>query len=279
MKPIFILAAGRSGSKLLRSFLSMPDNVYEVPFDIGYIWHKYILSNYHDFILDDYNDPLIVNNTRNNLLNMLSKKTKNNHSFFVEKSVSNSLNPFFVREVFPEAKIVVLIRNPFAVYESTMRVWDQKVSFKYALKKMVYAPSFNIKYIKKFLLNYIGNKPDFSVWGPVYNGMYDDIKSFGKDYAVAKQVSSCISNIYYFSKNDNNNFVIKYEDFIQSQNSRYDLLNYCDLTPFTPNALLDNFTKNIKTSRINMWQKNHKISSNATKYLQSTANLTDYNVF
>ena len=127
-------------------------------------------------------------------------------------------------------------------------------------------------------LNYIGNKPHVSVWGPVYNGMYEDMKSFGKDYTVAKQVSTCISNIYHFSRNDNNNYVIKYEDFIQSHNSRKDLLEYCELKSFTTNALLANFTKNIRTDRINIYQNSLNISPNAMNYLETTANLVEYKV-
>ena len=154
MKPILILSAARSGSKLLRSFLSLPDNVYEVPYDIGYIWNKYILTNYHDFTIDDNNDLSVIKNTKKKFIKYCIKKIKKQIFFFVEKSVSNSLNPLFVRKVFPEATIVILIRNPFSVYESTMRVWDQKVTFKYALKKMVYAPHFDVKYIIKFFKLY-----------------------------------------------------------------------------------------------------------------------------
>jgi hypothetical protein len=61
-------------------------------------------------------------------------------SVLVEKTCANCLRPEFVRQCFPEAKFVQIVRNAVDTTSSTLGRWNANFDFKYALRKVRFVP-------------------------------------------------------------------------------------------------------------------------------------------
>jgi hypothetical protein len=103
--PIIIIAAARSGTKMLRAALAASPEFVDFSYDINYIW-KY--GNYH-IPHDELTEDNLTDDVRKFIRKRFQKLlVKSNAKRVLEKTVSNSLRVDFVREVFPNSKIIHL---------------------------------------------------------------------------------------------------------------------------------------------------------------------------
>lgn len=284
MQPIFILSAGRSGSKLTRSFVGRFNNVYEIPFDIGYVWTRSLIMDACSDYISELNVNFNYSETRRHIDQIINSNKKPNHKFFIEKSVPNSLRPEIIRKVYPDAKIICLIRHPYAVFESTLRVWNTPPKYGYLIRKFLYAPHFDVKYLFKLVRNIavklFVKHPRQSVngsWGPKYKGITADLLTENLEIVVARQVYHCSKSVIEYCDSDKNCFLIRYEDLLLDDLERKNLLKFCGLDAETDfeNKLLE-FEKEIDRENIYKWQKTLIKSSKAYEILQKTALILKY---
>ena len=284
MQPIIILSAGRSGSKLARSFVGRFSDVYEIPFDIGYVWTRSLLMDTNEEYVSELNDDFNYSETRRHIDKIINSHKKPHHKFFVEKSVPNSLRPEIIRKVYPDAKIICLVRNPYAVFESTLRVWNTPPKYGYLFKKFLYAPNFDLKYLLKLISNIavklFVKSPSPSVngsWGPKYMGMTADLLTEDLEIVVAKQVYHCSKSVLGYDRSDKNCFFIKYEDLLLDHLEREKLLKFCGLEAADDfQDKLAEFEQEIDTENMYKWQKILIKSSEANKILRKTGLLLNY---
>lgn len=191
--PVFLIGAGRSGTKFLRACLSASDEVDSVPYDIGYVWRFGNETVAHDeLVSSDVSEKIrryIVST-----LPTLTSSNKPDGKFLIEKSVPNALRISFINEVYPDAKFVHLVRDGRAVIESSIRQWRNPVSKGYLVKKLKYFPWKNYRYAIWFLFNLVRSKfsKQPSIWGPRYKGIMEDVASLTLEEVCAKQWSKCV---------------------------------------------------------------------------------------
>lgn len=147
-KPIIIVGAPRSGTKMLRGILASHPDIAVFPSEIDYIW-KYGNEN---FPTDQLTPELATARVRQYIHKQFSAlSARHSDARIVEKSVANTLRVSFVHAVFPDAYFIHLIRDGRANVESVRRSWESGASLKYILQKfeglnwldaMLFAPDY-----------------------------------------------------------------------------------------------------------------------------------------
>lgn len=191
--PVFLIGAGRSGTKFLRACLSASEEVDSLPYDINYIW-RYGNENRVDdeLALEDIDSKIKQYIVKN--LPRLATKNKSRAKFIIEKSVSNSLRVSFINDIFPNSKFIHIRRDGRAVIESSIRQWKQPSNTRYLVEKLKYFPIKNYRYAVWFLSNLIKSKTTAqpAIWGPRYKGLNEDLLALGVEAVAAKQWSRCV---------------------------------------------------------------------------------------
>ena len=180
MNQVFILGAGRSGTKILRDCLGSATDVSCIPYDIGYVWRSGNESISHDELLPSDLTPEKARIIRSSISQLAKRASKApDFSTVLEKSVPNALRPLFIKSVFPDAKLIHMVRDGRQVIESSMRNWESPSDTGYFLDKLKYFPLRNITYALWYAKNRLigGKTKNVRVWGPRYDGMQADANS------------------------------------------------------------------------------------------------------
>ena len=175
IKPIFIISLPRAGSTLLQRILGYHDNIYTtsetwmlLPFlyilkkkgVYSEYWHRSTSVAFKDFIGEmpqgkkDYFESL-----REFVLDLYSKAAAD-EEFFLEKTPRYHLILTDLIKVFPDAKIIILVRHPIAILNSIIETWGEGAWNLFKYKIDLYVGLMNILSVYKenksrfFLLNY-----------------------------------------------------------------------------------------------------------------------------
>jgi len=179
VNPIFIIGAARSGTKILRDLLYESDNCSRIPYDINFVWRYGNEKLNHDCLNPNLINKKNLTFIKKYLNKMHETKIKNEKpSLVFEKTVSNSLRPLFVHKCFPNSKIILLVRNGYAVTESAYRAWTLPSKTMYLLSKLKYFPLICYKYAFWYLLQQVRRKVTKirPTWGPRYVGIDEDLR-------------------------------------------------------------------------------------------------------
>jgi len=218
--PIIIVAAGRSGSKMLRSIIgSHPDIVY-FPREINYIWRHGNTTFPTDELRPEHARPEVVHYIRKRFWQF---GRAHGGARVLEKTCANSLRAEFVHAVFPEAYIIHLVRDGRAVAESARRRWLAKPEFKYLLEKARWVPFQDVPYyglrFLKFQLQRFGNEEKApSSWGPRFDGLNDIVKKKALIEICGIQWRTCVEAAEdAFSRLPSRQVMtVRYEDMVQA---------------------------------------------------------------
>jgi hypothetical protein len=272
MKPVFIVGAARSGTKLLRDLIHECHACERIPYDINFVWRYGNERLKHDLLSPEtltLKNKKFIKQAIFKLREM--KNASQEPSVFVEKTVSNSLRPLFVHNCFPESKIIHLVRNGFAVTESACRVWNLPNQSRYLLSKLKYFPLACYKYAFWYLLQEIekGIKKTPRTWGPRYQGIDYDLKTKPLHEVCALQWFFSIT-ISFSELNKIPNQQVKtisYEELIKNKNC---IESICTFLNIDPSGALAKWDKVI-TNQNNLKWKN-KLTSNQLSEISNVFN-------
>jgi hypothetical protein len=179
-QPVIILGAARSGTKYLRDILSLAPNAAKVPYDINYIW-RYRNGEHPDDALPAANVTPAIAKFVGEQVHRLADASPASDAVVFEKTVGNTLRVPFVDAVFPNAKLIHLVRDGRAVTESAMRQWTEPMDKGRLFEKLKGVPLQNLGYVAWFGTNFLKGKlsgrSGGHVWGPRYPGIDADIEA------------------------------------------------------------------------------------------------------
>lgn len=188
-RPIIILGAARSGTKLLRSIINASAHVSAVPYDVNYIW-RFGNENFdHDALPKEAATKDICMFIRAQLL---KSSSANEMTRIVEKTVSNALRIPFVNAVLPDAQYIFIVRDGRDVVESALRCWQQRPEIGYMLQKLRTYPwqhcmSYAIRVGLGLVTQRLGMGVSNHSWGPRYPGINHDLGVLDLATICAKQ--------------------------------------------------------------------------------------------
>jgi len=256
---VFLLGAGRSGTKFLRDVLGVSPNIGVIPYDIGYVWRYGNESFSSDEFTPEMITPSIEKNIRKILPTLVEKNDNSQIEILIEKSVPNTLRPSFVRAIYPDAKFIHLIRDGRSVTESAMRLWSTPPKKGYLLKKMRYFPwrsySYALWYFRNLLKGVFRFGQSQSLWGPRYSGIDKEVGILPLELICARQWKRCvevsISQLKSFPKDKV--LTIHYEDLVKDQ--KY-LEGVCDFIGVSNKQdVMSNYDKKVVRSNVDKWRE------------------------
>jgi hypothetical protein len=256
---VFLLGAGRSGTKFLRDILDSSSSIGVIPYDVGYVW-RYGNENFSsDELIPEMITPSIEKNIKNILPALVKKNGDDQIEILIEKSVPNTLRPSFIRRIYPDAKFIHLIRDGRSVTESAIRLWSSPPKKRYLLKKIRYFPwrsySYAIWYFKNFLKGIFQYGQNQRIWGPRYSGIDKDVEVLPLELICARQWKRCVetslSQLDSFPRDKV--LTVHYEDLIKDQKYVEKICNFIGVS--NKQDILDNYNKRVVRSNVDKWRE------------------------
>jgi len=193
-RPIVILGAARSGTKMLRTVLGAHPGVSVVPWDVNFVWKYGNYSTPHDELTTAH----LSDRASRFIRRSLSRHLQSPGSRLVEKTVGNTLRPGYVDAVLPDALFVHLIRDGRDVAESARRMWRAPMDWRAVLPKLrafppAALPTYGVQYARAYLERRLGLRQGaVSTWGPRWQAIDADVARLPLLEVCAMQWVHCV---------------------------------------------------------------------------------------
>lgn len=193
--PIIIIAAGRSGTKLLRNMLCTHSKLVTWPCDeINPIW-RYGHPRYPtDELKPEHATPRIKRYIRSKFEEI---RNRYGGERVVEKTCANSLRVEYVYEIFPDAQFIHLIRDGRDAAASARRRWSGEAELEYMLRKARWIPLADIPYygfqfVRNRFYRLLNSEKQLRTWGPRFTGIDELVKTKSLIETCGIQWATCI---------------------------------------------------------------------------------------
>jgi hypothetical protein len=256
-RPIILLGNFRSGTTLLQRVIASNPDVVPLYEPVG-LWLYADPSREHDeFEAADATDR-VKRYVRGEFLKF---QQANGNRIIIEKTPHNILRIPYVREIFPDAHYLYIVRNPLSFVSSVELKWQRPARSKRLWQRIRTTPVSQLHhYVGRFINqqwnNRILKKKYLSVWGPRYKGIQSDLKQDGLMKVIARQWSRATSKAERDLTDFEDGRVLKlrYEDFVQDPLGHLErICAHCEL-PMTP-EMVDYVKGEVKTDRNQKWQR------------------------
>ena len=216
---VIIIGAARSGTNMLRDALVKFQSCDTWDCDeINYIW-RYGNRNYP-------NDELTSNDANAKAISYINRAfdrcaKQKECEYLVEKTCANSLRVSFVDKVVENALYLNIVRDGSDVVSSAFDRWTANVDAGYFAKKAKYVPLGDLpfylsRYASHRLQRIFREDNSLPSWGPVYNGMMEDVENLTVPEVCALQWKNCVEHsAVQLSQSKNPVLTIVYEDFVR----------------------------------------------------------------
>ena len=275
-KPIFIIGAGRSGTTILKKTLSHHPEFYATAFELNYLWRAGNAGLLHDQIdPDEHSGKISKSYIRFMLWQMLKRSGKKR---LVEKTVANVMRVPYIYSVFPEARVIHIIRDGRDVAASAMKRWRAHSGGGYLFRKALTIPPFDLprygfRYLKNKVKRAVNKTGHDASWGPRWPDMDEEIKGLPLPAICARQWVKSIEAVEdaKWDFPDGQYTEIRYEDLLKNTGAVLDhLQTFLELGK--PPAEMWNYAKNNIRDQGNGWEKN--LSENDLALIMSEAGET-----
>ena len=248
LEPLIILGAPRCGTNMLRDSLLMHKPYVSWPCDeINYIW-RYGNSSYPT-------DELPVSALTPKIISYIHRQFKTAYTkascqdtdspadsprILVEKTCANTLRTNFVRKVFPNAKYLIIKRDPYDAIVSTRSQYMASLRPLYLLKKARFVPIsdlpyYSLKYFRSRFSRLFALDRSLPSWGPLFDNYQALRASSSLLEFCAHQHRRCVDGIQRFVRTTHPSLfaVITYEDFVSDPVSNLSsAIDHLGLPPF-----------------------------------------------
>jgi hypothetical protein len=190
----FIVGSPRSGTKIFRDTLQVFPNIWATNHPLEDVWIEGLQQPPHDAYSPDSITPEIRESIRTQFDSL-----GDDSPILIEKNVRNSLRIPYIREIFPDAHFIHIIRHPLDVVMSLRKRWQNPIDWNYYLSGKVFelTPREILEYSWdlgwKFLERLLRGQKRVDIWGPHYPGIRDDLESKSLLEVCALQWKKCVT--------------------------------------------------------------------------------------
>ena len=218
-RPVIILGAARSGTRILRAVIASHPDMVAIPHDINFIW-KY--GNYrinHDELI-----PANVTPRSAAFIRMFFERFRKGCAEIrvIEKTVSNTIRVDFVRTIFPSCQFIHLIRDGRDVSASSMLQWQARFQSMTVLDKLKYfpiraLPNYGGHYALAYLTQTFSREKRVSSWGVRLKDLDEFVKRYSLLEVCGLQWSRCVEHTVdaWASIPKADKLEVRYELFVQ----------------------------------------------------------------
>ena len=164
--------------------------------EINYIW-RYGNRNHpnDEFTRDMATDP-VARFVRGQFDKLARRKQL---TTVVEKTCANSLRCEFVDEIFPESRLIHIVRDGRDVAVSASRRWNARLDIPYLLRKARFVPPSDLfYYARRYLANRVyrwtSGQKRLAFWGPRFLGFEDVVRNHPLLVTCALQWARCVES-------------------------------------------------------------------------------------
>ena len=218
-KKVIIIGAGRSGTNMLRDTLVRFDSCDTWDCDeINYIWRYGNRDHVSDELLRSHQTAKSTQYINSAFEKIADQKKCN---FVIEKTCANSLRVSYLDAVVQDAIYINIVRNGEDVVSSAFDRWTAGVEPGYLARKLKYVPIADLPY---YMTRYASHRvqrlfrEDNSLpsWGPVYDGMREDVKNHTIPEVCALQWKHCVERSHtQLTASRNRVLTVNYEKFVK----------------------------------------------------------------
>lgn len=185
--PIIILGNTRSGTTILQKVLCVHPELAKW-YEPRTVWLYADPARPHDeFDASDATDRV----KRHVRKSFLAFQRQRGNRVVVEKTPANILKISYVREIFPDATYLFIVRDPFSFISSVELKWQRPVSARGIRRRLLQTPVTQLPhYAGRFfgqLRKRVTGQKYLPIWGPRYAGIQEDLASHDLMTVIARQ--------------------------------------------------------------------------------------------
>jgi len=252
--PLIMIGAHRSGTTWLGEALSKAADIAYWP-EPNHVWTWGNWSLPDDVLGPEHATPRV----KAHLHRVFHRYTRRVSSEkFCEKTPSNCLRVPFIREVFPDAKYIFLVRDGRSIFRSTRQVLDEGVAWiKFVNRFRRMSPGdlpYMVSRLPRVLGKLTGQTPKY--WGPRPEGWQTWLENDSTNVMLAKQWACTIAKAAAdFEQMDPAQYVtLRYEDMLASpREAMTQVLEFLEVRDVQP--VFDYVETSVDRSRLQPWRE------------------------
>jgi hypothetical protein len=193
--PVIIIGAPRSGTNMLRDALCCLPGLGTWPCDeINTIW-RYGNPRWPS---DELPPELATDRVAGYIESRFARLARARRlQIVVEKTCANSLRVPYVNAVLPNARYLWIHRDPIDCVASALKRWRAPTDWAYTLRKARYVPlrdfpAYGLRFVRNRLHRLTSDQGAVAAWGPVFEGMSDQLASHSLMEVCALQWQACV---------------------------------------------------------------------------------------
>ena len=235
-KPIIIIAAGRSGTKMLRDVLCTHSRLTTWPCDeINPIWRHGHARYPTDELRAEHATDRVIRYIRSRFDALL--RSRGGGGRVVEKTCANSLRVEYVHRVFPEAHYLHLVRDGRDVAASARRRWTGDTGADYMLRKARWVPPSDLPwYAGVFVWNRViralSKEKQLGTWGPRFEGIDSLVRELSLIEVCGIQWARCVESARcgFAGVPSGQVLSVRYEELVREPSKVFaEVFRFCDL--------------------------------------------------
>lgn len=186
--PIFLFGNTRSGTGIVQKVITAHPGVAKWN-EPRTLWLCADPTRLHDEFDEADATDKVKQYIRRQFLNY---QRQNGNCIVMEKTPANILKIPYVRAIFPEAKYLFIVRNPFSFISSVELKWQRPIKKNGIIRRLKSTPITQLHHyagrlFKERFDKRVLRKKYLSVWGPRYAGMDQDVKTLDRLTVIARQ--------------------------------------------------------------------------------------------
>lgn len=255
--PIILFGNTRSGTTIVQKVIATHPEVVDW-YEPNALWLYADPARIHDEFDESDATDKVVQHIRKRFLKY---QRKNGNRIVVEKNPKNILRIPYVRTIFPDAKFLYVIRDPFSFISSAELKWQRPIGGKGIVR---YIHDMSISQLHHWVRRYINQQYDkrilrkkyLSIWGPRYKGIQEDLQSHDLLTVIARQWSIPSKKAEEAMTSFENGRILrlKYEDFVDDPVAEFErICSHCGLE--MSNEMVKATREMVKSDRKHKWQR------------------------